>query len=81
MTDVLIRNVPDSILEPIKRWAQEDRRSLQAEPLTMLQGAIDERVRRERHLRLADELRTSLELTGRDFGDSAIELRESRDER
>lgn len=47
----------------------------------MLERVVDERIRRERHLRLADEMRTRLEQTGRNFGDSAIELRESRDER
>jgi plasmid stability protein len=78
MTDVLVRNVPEDILDRLKQRADEHHRSLQGELLTILEEAARARLSPDEHLRLADELRERLARSGRVFRDSVEDLREDR---
>jgi plasmid stability protein len=78
MTDVLIRDVPDHVLEWLKRQAELNHRSLQGELLTILEGAVRRRSREE-HAKFAAEMRERLAKTGRVFGDSVELIREDRE--
>jgi plasmid stability protein len=79
VTDVLIRNVPEPVVETLKQWAVENRRSLESEILSILEEMVDSHRRRERFFREADELRTRLAKTGRQFSDSVDLIREDRE--
>jgi plasmid stability protein len=79
MTDVLIRNVPEPVVDTLKQWAAENRRSLQAEILTILEEMVDSRRRRERFIREADEFRMRLEQRGGQQSDSVDLIREDRE--
>lgn len=78
MTDVLVRDVSQEVLESLKERAAQNRRSLQQELLSIIEAAARERARREDHARLAAEIRERLARSGRTFGDSAAEVREDR---
>ena len=84
MADVLVLNVPESVLDALKRRAAARHRSLQDELLTILEeaatleAAATPRMSPEEHARLADEMRERLARTGRYFGDSAVDQREGR---
>ena len=77
MADVLVRNVPDAVLEGLKRRAAERRRSLQGELLEILEAAA--RPSREEHAQFAAEMRERLARTGRSFSNSVDLIREDRD--
>jgi plasmid stability protein len=79
MSDVLVRNVPDQVLQALKRRAEMHHRSLQGELLTILEEAALPRMSPEEHVRLANEMRERLAKTGRHFGDSVADLREDRE--
>lgn len=78
MTDVLIRNVPDEILETLKKSAADQEHSLQQELLTALEEAA-RRKSREEHLKFVEELQEQLARTGRVSSDSVDLIREDRD--
>jgi len=78
MSDLLVRNVPEAVVDDLKRRAAGNRRSLQAEILTILEEAVEEGRRRERFFETADEFRTKLAQTGRQFSDSIDLIREDR---
>ena len=79
MTDVLVRDVPDDLLAYLKERAATNRRSLQQEVLTILESAALEDTNRLTALQIADVIRSRLQSTGRDFGDSAQAIREDRE--
>ena len=81
MSDVLIRNVPEGVLETLKRRAEEHRRSLQGELLTILEEAAAEpsQADLEEFIRAAAAMRERLASTGRTFSDSGELVREDRD--
>lgn len=78
VSDVLIRNVPESVLEELKRRAKQRRRSLQQELLRVLEDAAAE-VPRPAPDELAATIRARLAQSGRTFGDSAELIREDRE--
>jgi hypothetical protein len=74
--DVLIRNVPDKVVERLKAQATRNSRSLQQELLDILEREAEDPMAdfvermRERHARFRAE--------GRVFSDSTIDIREMR---
>lgn len=78
MSDVLIRNVPESVLEALKRRAKQRRRSLQQELLGILEEAAAV-ARRPTPAELAATIRAQLAQSGRRFSDSAELMREDRE--
>ena len=79
MADVLVRNVPEPILEALKRQAEEHYCSLQGELLAILEEAVALRRSREEHAKFAAQMRERLAKTGRTFSDSVDLIREDRD--
>jgi antitoxin FitA len=79
VADILVRNVPEPVIDTLKQWAAENRRSLQAEILTILEETVDARCRRERFFREADEFRRRLEQRGGQHPDSVELIREDRE--
>lgn len=77
MTDVLIRGVPDDILAILRRRAEEHRRSLQQELLSIVEGAARSTERRAAS-QVADVIRERLAATGQTFSDSSDLIREDR---
>lgn len=77
MTDILVRGVPEPTLEILKRRAKEHRRSLQQEVLSILERAAGEPGSRTA-ADVAAQIRSNLEKSGRQFGDSAALVREDR---
>ena len=77
MAQILVRDLDDATVERLKRRAQANGRSLQAEVKMVL----------EQHARMemaafwekADRIREELKATGRTFSDSAEIIREERD--
>jgi plasmid stability protein len=78
VTDVLIRGVPDDILAALKRRAEENRRSLQQELMSIVETAARATDRRSA-AQVADVIRERLAATGRTFSDSSALIREDRD--
>ena len=78
MADVLVRNVPEPVLESLKQRAARHRRSLQQELLGILETAAEEPPRRS-PAEVAAALRARLAQSGRTFGDSAALVREDRE--
>lgn len=78
VSDVLIRNVPEPVLDELKRRARQHRRSLQQELLSVLEDAAAE-APRPTPAELAATIRARLAQSGRRFGDSAELLREDRE--
>lgn len=77
MPDVLVREIPEPVLEELRSRARRSRRSLQQEILTVLEAAVD--ARRMRALLAMSSIRERLARTGRTFGDSADLVREDRE--
>ena len=77
MPDVLVRDVPDDVLEALKRRAAEHRRSLQQELLRILETTAREPTR-QMAIQAAATIRERLARSGRTFSDSADLLREDR---
>ena len=78
MPDVLIRNVPERVLERLKRRAAHHHRSLQGELMTVLELAASETGAKS-PADLADEMRRRLASTGRTSTDSTPLIREDRE--
>lgn len=77
MTDVLIRDVPEPILDALKRRSEQHRRSLQQELLTILEDAVAG-VPSQSAADLAALIRERLAATRMTFSDSAELVREDR---
>ena len=78
MTDILVRDVPQDLLDSLKERAARHGRSLQREVMLILEGSLKEEARRRNALAAADEIRNRLAASGRTFGDSVEDLREDR---
>ena len=78
MPDVLVRNVPQPVLDALKHRAEQHRRSLQQELVTILEAAAQE-ASRETAAQVAAALRARLAQSGRTFSDSTLDLREDRE--
>lgn len=78
MPDVLVRNVPQSILDALKRRAARHRRSLQQEMRDILDTAAREAVRPD-PAGVAEAIRAKLAQRGRTYSDSVPLIREDRD--
>ncbi|MFN4218404.1 MAG: FitA-like ribbon-helix-helix domain-containing protein [Candidatus Bipolaricaulia bacterium] len=76
MPNVLIRNVPESVLRAIKERALQKHRSLQQELKALLEEHA--RVPRDTALVCAREIRDKLARSGRVFSESVELLREDR---
>ncbi len=78
MTDILIRNVSDEVLQALKQRAARHRRSLQQELLSILDSAARGPVL-ETPADVAKAIRSRLAQSGRSFGDSTPLIREDRE--
>ncbi len=77
MSNVLIRNVPKSLLDQLRQRAAANRRSLQQELLSILEEAA--RIQTLGPVEVAARIRGQLEASGRKFSDSAEMVREDRE--
>lgn len=77
MADVLIRGVPEKVLDVIKKRASMKGRSLQQELLQLLTETAE--LNSLEAADIAAEIRKRLKDTGRSFSDSTELLREDRD--
>ncbi len=78
MPDVLIRNLPQQVVDALKKRAEEHRRSLQQELVTILEEAAEETPGLS-PAEAAAAFKARLEKTGRVFSDSTRDIREDRD--
>jgi plasmid stability protein len=78
MADVLIRNVPQPLLEALKERSAQHRRSLQQELLSILESAIAGSAEGS-PAQVAAVIRNRLAESGRTFSDSAALIREDRE--
>ncbi|MDP8923956.1 MAG: Arc family DNA-binding protein [Chloroflexota bacterium] len=78
MADILVRDVPQELLDSLKERAARNGRSLQREVMLILDGTLKEEARRRAALAAADEIRNRLAATGRTFSNSVDDLREDR---
>lgn len=79
MKNVLVRDIPEDVVEELKQRAKENGRSLQAEIRLILEETSDHRKRMRRFMREADRIRNSF--GDRKFSDSAKLIRRDRDRR
>lgn len=79
MPDVLIRNVPASILDALKQRSERNRRSLQQELSDILEQAAAQPIGRKTEAEIAAAIRARLAASGRTFSDSVDLIREDRD--
>ncbi len=86
MSDLLVRNVPEDVLDRLRRRAAENGRSLQQEILEILEQEVltisrEEMVRtnREEMLREMEQFREEVRKTGRPQSDSADLIRKDRE--
>lgn len=77
MPNVLVRDVEETILQKLKLRAKENGRSLQNELQTIFRSLVDHDLSSDEET--ADEIKNRLR--GREFSDSAILLRENREDR
>lgn len=78
MANILVRNVPESLVNALKKRARENRRSLQQEVLSILEGAYIESETRS-PAEIAAAVRSWLSSRGRTFSDSTELIREDRE--
>ena len=78
MTDVLVRDVPQTLLDALKRRAARHRRSVQQEIVTILEAAAGEPERRT-PAEVAAAIRARLAESGRTFRNSTDLIREDRE--
>ena len=78
MPDVLIRDVPDGVIEALKRRARSHHRSLQGELLSLLEEATAENAERS-PAAIAARVREALAARGGTFTDSTPMVREDRE--
>jgi len=76
MPDMLIRGVPQHILENLKKRARKNRRSLQSEALLIMEEAS--RYETATGAQLAESIRRKLAESGTTFSDSTEIIREGR---
>ncbi|MGI6307617.1 MAG: FitA-like ribbon-helix-helix domain-containing protein [Dethiobacteria bacterium] len=76
MPDLLIRDVPQEIIDELKSRAASQRRSLQQELRLILEETVKPDLLKA--IRLAEEIRNKLTASGRTFSDSTTLLREDR---
>ena len=76
--DLLVRDVPQLVMEALKRRAARHRRSVQQEALTILESAAREPGGLSA-AEVAAAIQAKLAESGRAFGDSAALLREDRE--
>ncbi|HTQ13709.1 MAG TPA: hypothetical protein VMH86_07530 [Rhizomicrobium sp.] len=85
MSDLVVRNVPDAVVDELNRRAARHGRSSEAEHRAILEGALGAPARslaqKQEFWNRIDRLREDLRASGRTFTDSAILIREARDER
>ncbi len=74
-----VRNVPPRLYADLQRLAREHRRSLSAEVIVALEGALAEEAGWARHRKALEELRAMREATGPLGTDSTAWIREDRD--
>jgi plasmid stability protein len=77
MTDILVRDVPDSVLGALKERAARNRRSLQQEVLGILEAAACEPAEHT-GTEVAAAIRRRLATSGRHFEDSVASLGDDR---
>lgn len=78
MPDVLVRNVPQPVLESLKQRSAQHRRSLQQEILSILTSAVAGSAEGS-PAEVAAAIRDRLAQGGRTFGDSVALVRDDRD--
>ena len=78
MSDLLLRDIPDSVIEVLTRRAQKHGRTLQQELRVLLALAALE-PEGLNSAQVAETARASLARSGRDFGDSVDDLRADRE--
>jgi antitoxin FitA len=78
VSDVLIRDVPQAVLESLKQRAASHRRSLQQELLSILEVAAGSPGEPD-PVKIAATIRDRLTRSGRVFSDSAPIIREDRE--
>ncbi len=77
MPDILIRNVPEDVLEVLKKRASESKRSLQQELLVILEeAALQDQAKAAGQ---ADMIREALSGYEREYSDSTGLIRKDRD--
>jgi plasmid stability protein len=76
MPDVLIRNVPQEVLDSLKKQAKRHNRSLQRELMATLQERSEDQI--ADIIAQADAIRERLLKSGRTFTDSVEIIREGR---
>lgn len=76
MADVLIRNIPDTVMERLKDRAGRNGRSLQQELLRIVSDAAGDDV--DEIISVIRERRAGYQAGGRKFGDSAALVRKDR---
>lgn len=77
MSDVLIRGIPQDLLDQLRQRAAANRRSLQQELMSILEEAS--RSQTLQSIEVADRIRKQLQGSGRRFSDSAQLVREDRE--
>ena len=77
MAQILVRDLDDATVERLKKRAQANGRSLQAEVKMVLEQHA--RMEMAAFAAAADRIREELKATGRTFSDSAEIIREERD--
>jgi len=77
MADILVRNVPESVIATLKLRAASNRRSLQQELLEVLEEAADQGVS-QTPAEIAHRIRTDLARKGITFTDSTPLIRDDR---
>jgi len=79
MTILHVRNVPERLYEWLQRRAREQRRSLSAEVITLLEWAVEEAERSSESTLASIRQRRSFEPASRGAPDSTALLRQDRD--
>lgn len=78
MADILVRNVPQEMVEALKQRAARHRRSLQQELLSILEASTEESLAKS-PAQVAAAIRSRLRQNGRTFSDSTSMVREDRE--
>lgn len=78
MPELIIHDIPEAIIEAIKRNADLNQRSLDEELVAVLETAAGEFLQQSPAL-IAARIRARLSEGGRTFDDSAMYIREDRD--
>lgn len=79
MGDILIRNVPDEVVQKLKQRAERSGRSLQQELVLILTREATTSV--SSYVQEVRERQAAYDASGRQFSDSAPEIRREREER